>query len=171
MIVPMSFTMERFRAVLREEREARIGGRDRLADKVGVAKSTIQNAEIGPDVPGIDTVARLIEAMPGLTLEEFFAKIERGQRSSDTSSTGAPLARVGRDDALSEANPSDADTVIRTLAQLLIREQEKAATARHRQDAAARAVEAERPPPSGKRPRRSPRRKVARRRAARRRDE
>lgn len=96
----MPFTMEVFRAVLRAEREARVGGREKHAGLSGINKTTIQNAEIGPDVPGIDTVAKLVEAMPGLSLEDFFRKIERRQDSSDTSVDGVPLASGGHDDAL-----------------------------------------------------------------------
>jgi ribosome-binding protein aMBF1 (putative translation factor) len=61
MISTVAFTMERFREVLRAERESRVGGREKLADKTGINKTTIQNAEVGPDIPGIDTVARLVE--------------------------------------------------------------------------------------------------------------
>ncbi len=92
----VAFDMTHFREQLRAEREARIGGRDRLAGKVGLAKSTIQNAEMGPDIPGIDTVARLIEGMPGLTLSSFFAKLEThdiGHESGRPSTGGPPRDR------------------------------------------------------------------------------
>lgn len=92
----VGFDMAQFRALLRSEREARVGGRDKLAERVGVAKSTIQNAEIGPDIPGIDTVARLIEAMPGLTLSSFFARVEdveRWEPELDAREAGPSLQR------------------------------------------------------------------------------
>lgn len=92
------FTMERFREALRDERERRVGAREKHAALAGVNKGTIQRAEVGPDIPGIDTVARLIEAMPGLTLSSFFAQIESlqdpslqsGSVAGDT--TSPPLA-------------------------------------------------------------------------------
>ena len=70
--------MEDFRAAFRRERKQRIGGADKLAAKSGVNRSTIYAIETEPDyIPGVDTVATLIEAMPGLTLSSFFAEIER----------------------------------------------------------------------------------------------
>lgn len=68
------FDMDTFRATLRATRE-KFGGREKLAGKIGIAKSTIQSAELGPDIPQIDTVARIIEGS-GLTLSEFFAVLE-----------------------------------------------------------------------------------------------
>lgn len=70
------FDMDRFRKLLRAQRTERVGGRDTLADLAGVNRTTIQNAEMGPDIPGIDTVAALIESMPGLRLSEFFRALE-----------------------------------------------------------------------------------------------
>lgn len=75
------FELARFREALKRERKTRVGGRDKLADRAGVNKTTIQNAESGPDIPKIDTIARLVEAMPGLSLSAFFLQIE--QPSSD----------------------------------------------------------------------------------------
>lgn len=83
----MAFELDKFRALLRKEREQRVGGRDRLAEKADVAASTVQNAEMGPDVPGIDTVARLIEAMPNLTLSDFFLQLEQKNRVQGSSVT------------------------------------------------------------------------------------
>lgn len=69
------FDLSRFRAHLRAERERLIGSRDKLAEKTGINKTTIQNAENGPDMPGIDTIARLIEGT-GLSLSEFFLRMD-----------------------------------------------------------------------------------------------
>lgn len=72
----VSFDLARFRTLLRIERKRRVGGRDKLALRAKVNKSTVQNAEQGPDIPGIDTIAKLVEAMPDLTLSEFFRRVE-----------------------------------------------------------------------------------------------
>src|SRR5438309_359454 len=92
------FDLTAFRQALRVERESRIGGRDKLAARIGIAKSTIQGAEMGPDIPGIDTVAKMIEAMPGLTLSSFFAQIE-----------GLPATAEAREDQSSLAGQAVAD--------------------------------------------------------------
>jgi DNA-binding XRE family transcriptional regulator len=55
-------------------------GREAFAEKIGVAKSTVQHAEMGPDVPQIDTCAKLIEGT-GSTLSEFFLELETPDRS------------------------------------------------------------------------------------------
>lgn len=69
------FALAVLRAALREAREAKDIGRDALATKIGRAKSTIQSAEMGPDVPGVDTVALIVEGL-GLTLSDFFLQLE-----------------------------------------------------------------------------------------------
>lgn len=121
MIHGMPFTMERFRALLRVERKARVGGRDRLAANIGVAKSTVQNAEMGPDVPGIDTVARLVGGMPGLTLAEFFAKVEEPAIMDPAADTGQRLASEIDDDSPQfESEERIAQTVLRRLARLAL---------------------------------------------------
>lgn len=76
------FSMERFRALLRKEREHRVGGREKLAQLADVHKTTIQNIEVGPDMPGIETVAKLIESMPGMSLSEFFGQLEQKNLSA-----------------------------------------------------------------------------------------
>lgn len=116
------FEMELFRQVLRVERKARVGARAKHAKLAGVSQTTIQNAEMGPDVPGIDTVARLVEAMPGLTLKDFFGKIEGGQSLSDMSPDGVPLAGGTGDDALPQFQSQERidQAVLRTLGRLAI---------------------------------------------------
>jgi transcriptional regulator with XRE-family HTH domain len=115
MISAVAFTMERFREVLRAEREARVGGREKLADKTGINKTTIQNAEIGPDIPGIDTVARLVEGI-GLTLPSFFEQIEAlqaGTAEAQNLSTPNPHAEGVPDERLARL-PSHAGTDVAT---------------------------------------------------------
>lgn len=106
----VKFTMEVFRALLREEREARVGGRDSHAELAGVNRTTIQNIETGTDIPGLDTVAKLVEAMPGLTLSSFFARIEGLQFGDAQLDNTTPPADKDRhaptgvaDDAISRA--------------------------------------------------------------------
>lgn len=100
--VGVAFDLTRFRNLFRLERESRIGGREKLADAAGVNKTTIQNLETADDVPGIDTIAKLIEAMPGLSLSEFFRQLEKKPEAvsklnvpvtpeSDKSSTIQPI--------------------------------------------------------------------------------
>src|SRR3954465_8822609 len=75
MLKLVPFTIDRFRDVLRATREELVGARDTLAEITGVNRTTIQSAEMGPKVPKLDTVARLVEGM-GLTLTAFFARID-----------------------------------------------------------------------------------------------
>lgn len=80
-IPAVAFDMNAFRAALKTQRKLRVGSRAKLVERCGapaMSPTTIQNAELGPDMPGIDTVARLVEAM-GLTLSTFFAQLERSQ--------------------------------------------------------------------------------------------
>lgn len=81
------FDMDRFRAHLRAAREAKKVGRNTIAKKIGVSQSTIQSAEVGPDMPGIDTVARIIEAIPDLTLGRFFAQLDAAEPSARSQSS------------------------------------------------------------------------------------
>jgi DNA-binding XRE family transcriptional regulator len=70
------FELSKFKTLLREQREARVGGRNRLEELSGVNRTTIQNIETGDDEPRITTIAKLIEAMPGLSLSAFFLQLE-----------------------------------------------------------------------------------------------
>lgn len=105
------FDMDSFRALIRAERESRVGGREKFAERIGIAKSTVQNIEVGPDIPGIDTVARIIEGMPGLTLSAFFARIEvllAGVKQNHDRSTPAKAVEGGEAPTLPRAEvPSD----------------------------------------------------------------
>ncbi len=78
---PVVFDLESFRQFFREERERLRWSRDRLADRSGVSNTTIQNLETAGDVPGIETVAKLVEAMhdpPEVSaLSNFFAAYEK----------------------------------------------------------------------------------------------
>ena len=98
----VSFTMERFRAVLREVREDREMSRDRLALLTGLSKSTIQNAEMGPDRTGVDTLAVIVQALPGLTLSEFFRRIEQPEPA--TSDTETPEGVANSDGKINSNN-------------------------------------------------------------------
>lgn len=72
------------RAALRRERERRVGPRVKLEELSGVNESTIYKIETKwidprtkrPYVPGADQVLRLISALPGLTVSQFFSAIE-----------------------------------------------------------------------------------------------
>ncbi len=122
----VAFDMEAFRRALRTARETHIGGREKLADKIDVSKSTVQNAEMGPDIPGIDTVARLIEGM-GLTLSEFFAALEPNNDSvlpgADTISHSVRAspkeASHGSSGVSASLSEEDLATIFRALAERL----------------------------------------------------
>lgn len=80
--------LDAVRALLRKERKARKWSLDDLADKAGVNRTTIQDIETNPKgVPRFETIARLIEAMPPLTLSKFFSLIE-GQTNTDLPPSG-----------------------------------------------------------------------------------
>lgn len=101
------------RAVFRKERETRVGSRAKLSERASTKaddeldESTVYRIETDPDyMPGLDTFVRLIEAMPNLTLTEFFARVE-GVSTAVENESGAqseldPLAHeiameLGRD--------------------------------------------------------------------------
>lgn len=116
----MVFKMAAFRALLRVEREARVGGRDKLAEAAGVNRTTIQNIETGPDMPGIETIAKLIEAMPGLSLSAFFLELETGGLGvKPATAQGKPLGETGTHgrsrvvDAIPTDPAADADLLAR----------------------------------------------------------
>lgn len=44
----VAFDLQRFRDLLKAERKTRVGARETLADRAGLNKSTVQNAEVGP---------------------------------------------------------------------------------------------------------------------------
>lgn len=97
-----------FRAVFRRTRKNRVGGADKLAELAGINRATIYKIETDKSyIPGIDTLTTLVEAMPGLTLSEFFSQIERQTDADSTESyssvtTHPPL----RPTAASEGKPS-----------------------------------------------------------------
>lgn len=137
----VAFDIAAFRSVLRAARKEHVGGRNKLAAKVGLAKSTIQNAEMGPDIPGIETVARLVEGM-GLTLSSFFAQIE-GLPTDAPAKQDQPipsgLSMVTDDDEVSTLSPS-ARQIFRDLGRVFARQADRLAAlerelaARHRHD-------------------------------------
>jgi DNA-binding XRE family transcriptional regulator len=84
MIPGVPFDLGEFRVLLRAKRELLARGekgRERFAERIGVNKSTVQNAEMGPDIPGIDTCAKIIEGV-GYTLSEFFRELESQDKSA-----------------------------------------------------------------------------------------
>lgn len=89
------------RALLRAERKKRKWSLDDLARESGVNRSTIQDIETNAHgKPQLGTVGRLIEAMPPLTLSQFFAQLEDQtntdlRRLSESTTTAAiPHARA-----------------------------------------------------------------------------
>lgn len=72
----VGFEMRRFRTFFRLMRERAGMGRDKLAQRAGVGKATIQSLETDTDATGLETAAKLIEALPGETLSGFFRKFE-----------------------------------------------------------------------------------------------
>jgi DNA-binding XRE family transcriptional regulator len=161
----MTFSMDRFRAHLRAARDAHGFGRDALAEKIGIAKTTIQNAEVGPDMPGIETVARIIEGLPGYSLSAFFRQLEMAEPPVARSDQ-APEERVGERPL--PPYPSDeeiARRVIRTLAGWAQPENPESPTPDREPAPAARAGETEHDLHHRRRARRPPRQPKTRRRA------
>jgi len=112
------------RRLLRAERKARRWSLDRLADASGVNRTTIQDIETNEDgKPQLATIAKLIEAMPPLTVSSFFAKIETrgaGHETGSATTTGGP-----RDRAVPAVTPEaiDADREVgRAIARIVERE-------------------------------------------------
>lgn len=75
---------ERFRATLRELRKRLVGSQGKLStrtktsdDVTPIAVMTISDIETGHiKDPGLFTIARLVEAMPGMSLSKFFMQCE-----------------------------------------------------------------------------------------------
>lgn len=88
------------REALRRERLARLGTRAKLEEASGITEGTIFKIETKwtdprtkkAYVPSADQLLRLIAALPGLTVAEFFAGIREG---------GPPLSRPGSNVATS----------------------------------------------------------------------
>lgn len=79
------------RALLRAERHRRQWSLDDLAAHSGVTRSAIHDIETNKGgKPRFETIARLIEAMPGLTLSAFFLQIEQAAGQNET---GRPPAQ------------------------------------------------------------------------------
>ena len=111
------------RKLLKRERQARVGGRAALAQKAGVAASTIQNIETGPDVPGIETLAKLVEGM-GMNLADFFSRLSAGIKlatpaaADQEAATTHEYGRTGGDPSLrlldlTPPSPADAEQLRR----------------------------------------------------------
>lgn len=126
------------RARLRKERKARDWSLDDLAEKSGVNRSTIHEIETSATgKPQFETVGRLIEGM-GLTLSEFFTRIE-GLHSRALTPTGqadlqSASPEAGDDAALSAADRS-ADAYVRmqfveALAEQLVKTLDRLVSAR-----------------------------------------
>ncbi len=92
------FDLEQFRVFFREERERLRWGRDKLAERAGVSGTTIQNLETSTDVPSIETVAKLVEAMPDhadpYALSKFFAAYEKKRADESGFPLHAPTESV-----------------------------------------------------------------------------
>lgn len=83
----VAFQLEEFRRLLRKKRERLPRGergREAFARKVGLNKSTVQDAEVGPTVPQIDSCAKMIEGA-GCTLSAFFQELEETLRKDKNS--------------------------------------------------------------------------------------
>lgn len=89
--------MAAVRALLRAERKKRRMSLDELAKNSGLTRSAIHDVEKNPkSQPRFDTVARLIEGMPGLRLSDFFLTIERQTNAEARGKKDAPAnARAG----------------------------------------------------------------------------
>ena len=105
----VTFEMPRFREALRKAREDTIGGRMKLAERTGLAASTIQSAEVGPDIPSIETIARFLDGC-GLTLSKFFARIDGSQQSDSQghSESETAVLKKGNREAHNSASPMTA---------------------------------------------------------------
>jgi hypothetical protein len=111
------------RAALRREREKRVGSRARLEELSGVADSTIFKIETkwidprtgNPYVGSADQLLRLIEALPDITVSQFFARIEALTDPSlkDSDRPAAPPLTKAVDYGRSVSDrPSSADALV-----------------------------------------------------------
>lgn len=113
---------DRFRAILRDLRKAYVGSQGELSartargDAPPVNVMTISDIERGSVAdPGLWTVVRLIEAIPGLTVSSFFAQVEglpTRPISTDNSRTPEPSATGVSDERSSSLQlPHDPGTI------------------------------------------------------------
>lgn len=116
--------VHRFRAALREYREALVGGQAQLSaltettdpEVPPINVITISEIERGTTAnPGIITVARLVEAMPGLTLSAFFRHVETGHPSVSLSEQPPPTKAVADDTPSASLTPGEDPDTKRTL--------------------------------------------------------
>lgn len=116
----MSMDMDRFREVLRRSRKERgisQGALSTLTESSGTAPvnpMTISEIETGAITdPRIMTVARIVEAIPGLTLSSFFARIEdlKHERPLDENHA-PPNPDEDIDEALAALSPAQIRTTL-----------------------------------------------------------
>lgn len=82
-----------------------------MAAESGVNRTTIQDIETNKHgKPQLGTVAKLIEAMPPLTLSTFFSIIEQGSRGHDPGVALRPREEGARDYAVSPEAPPFVDS-------------------------------------------------------------
>lgn len=103
-----------FRETLRELRKRLVGSQGELsartktdADETPIDTQTISDIETGASKnPGILTVARLIEALPGVALSTFFAHVEGNTTPASVTSDQNPVTPEG--------GPADDDETLPT---------------------------------------------------------
>lgn len=113
------------RRALRVERETRVGPRAKLEELSGITEGTIFKIETGwvdprtksAYMPSADHLVRLIEAMPNLTLADFFASLSSGPSLSRRGSTVAMSTRGG----VPHAYSSEQRAQVREIAALKLR--------------------------------------------------
>lgn len=106
--------VELFRERLRELRKRLVGSQGDLSartktdtDETAINPQTISDIETGAiKDPGILTIARLIDALPGMTLSEFFAQIEGNSDSASVRETEPVPSREVGDPADDEELPT-----------------------------------------------------------------
>ena len=104
--------LDAVRATLRAERLHRRWSLDDLAEKSGVNRSAIHDIETNrKGKPRLETIAKMVEGM-GLTLSEFFARIEGLKAPSPASTNRAVVLSTEHGGGNTVHTPTDDRTVL-----------------------------------------------------------
>lgn len=109
------------RDFLKAERQRLRLNQTALAQKAGITQGMVSKLEIDPDYePTVVVLARAVRGL-GLTLSEFFRQIESGLPAEELSTQDPPSRKAAHDESAQTPTEAIQQTVIDTLADLLVK--------------------------------------------------